>query len=174
MSDKQEQKVTKGTTMKALLISAFIAAVPGVYSAWETASNAAKARKNAIMVTTEKKVRDTQERDLQQYAKVNQSEILALKSSCVTHKQLLDYMIKLGQEMDRKIASKHDSSHKMFGQPRGDVYWKKRYARLRSRILRANRRRRYARKLKLPKLRAARQVRAKQTQKPRVRPSAKK
>jgi len=145
--------------LKAMLVSAFIIAVPGMYSAWETLNTSAKAKKIALAVERENKTRATQEIDLQLYAKVNKAEISAVKATCVTHQQLLDYMIKIGKEIDRKIIVYNEAiKRNQPYQKRPDTYWQKRYTRLRELIKQA--RRRHKLKAKRPVLLAPSRARS--------------
>jgi hypothetical protein len=65
-----------------------VAATPGVYSAWE----AAKAKWTQRQ---EQKLRDAQEGDLQKAVKAHTEAIEAIRQSMVTHKDLVDLVLKL-------------------------------------------------------------------------------
>jgi hypothetical protein len=82
---KAERRKTKIVTLVTAIVTA---ATPGVYSAWQTAKNAHKQK-------VEQKTRDTQETDLQKNVAAAQSELTALSKSCVTHKDLVDLIVKL-------------------------------------------------------------------------------
>jgi hypothetical protein len=82
---KPKGKWGKVITIGSALV---VAATPGVYSAWQSAKQAFEQR-------LEKRVRDTQEGDLQAVVKANTEAIKALKASMVTHRDLVDLIVKL-------------------------------------------------------------------------------
>lgn len=79
------KKWAKAVTIGSALI---VAATPGVYSAWQSAKQAWEQR-------TEIRVRDAQEGDLQKAIKANAEAIRALKASMITHRDLVDLVLKL-------------------------------------------------------------------------------
>lgn len=89
-----------------------VAATPGVYSAWQSARQAWEQR-------LEKRVRDTQEGDLQAAVKANADAIKALKGGMVTHRDLLDLVVKLRAEPPAATHRPRTSSNRPAAAPRG-------------------------------------------------------
>lgn len=116
------EEVTKVKNRKrarhiALAVAVLTAATPGVYSAWESAKAALKAKQEEV-------VRDRQEGDLQKNVRALAVAVEALRESSVTHKDLVDLVLKLRarrrprhhgrlappvgareQELERKLAA---------------------------------------------------------------------
>jgi hypothetical protein len=94
---KPKGKWGKVITIGSALI---VAATPGVYSAWQSAKQSWEQR-------LEKRVRDTQEGDLQAAVKANAEAIKALKDSMVTHRDLVDLIVKLQASNRAEVAREH-------------------------------------------------------------------
>lgn len=88
MSD--EPKAPRGRAAKLIPIASalIVAATPGVYSAWQGAKQAWTQRQ-------EQRLRDAQETDLQRAVQAHTEAIRAIKESMVTHRDLVDLVIKL-------------------------------------------------------------------------------
>lgn len=74
-----------------------VAATPGVYSAWQSA-------KQALEQRLETRVRDTQEGDLQAAVKANAEAIKAIQQSQVTHRDLVDLVLKIQASQRPAVA----------------------------------------------------------------------
>lgn len=88
MSD--EPKAPRGRAAKLIPIASalIVAATPGVYSAWQGAKQAWTQRQ-------EQRLRDAQETDLQRAVQAHTEAIRAIKEAMVTHRDLVDLVIKL-------------------------------------------------------------------------------
>ena len=84
-SARKERRKAK---LVGLVTSIVVAATPGVYSAWQSAKNAWQQR-------IEQKTRDTQEVDLQKNVESLEKTITALEKSCVSHKDLVELVLKI-------------------------------------------------------------------------------
>lgn len=89
---KAEFKRTKLITLIAGLLTA---ATPGIYGAWESAKTALKARQEEV-------VRDKQENDLQKNVQALQVAVAALQKSAVTHRDLVDLIVKLKDHQEHQ------------------------------------------------------------------------
>lgn len=98
---KQEPPSTKNQII-ALVSAALVASAPGFYSAWQQAKVDFQAKRAARQagqtkqrLKLEQQVRDKQEGDLQKYVKALEADIKQVKQSCVSHKDLIELMLKL-------------------------------------------------------------------------------
>lgn len=143
MSDQTETKKTK-KPLVALISAVIVSITPGIYSAWQTAKNEYKAKTAQGRMLTERKVRDHQEKTIQKYVKGLETEIKAIKQSCVTHKDLIDIVLKL-----RPRKNSYDKAK--------SLYLLAKINRLRESMLRAKRAKQKI--LKKPKLHPAQYIR---------------
>jgi len=74
----------------AVAAALITAATPGVYGAWQAA-------KAAFAAKTERKVNDEATADLQAWAAAAKRRLDQLEQTCVTHRELVDFALKLGR-----------------------------------------------------------------------------
>jgi hypothetical protein len=87
-----DTKKPNGKRSKVVVIAAaaITAATPGVYGAWQAAKSAWQAK-------TEQQVSDKTTTDLQTWAAAARVKLEALEKTCVTHRELVDFALKLNQ-----------------------------------------------------------------------------
>ena len=83
-TDKRKTKVV------AIIAAVITVATPGVYSAWQSA-------KTAWAQRLEQKTRDSQEGDVAKNVKALQAQIKAIEKTCVSHKDLIDILLKMNK-----------------------------------------------------------------------------
>lgn len=82
------RRATKKAKTISLIAGLITAATPGVYGAWQAAKASLKTKQEEV-------VRDKQEGDLQKNIASLQGSLEALRKSAVTHKDLVDLVLKL-------------------------------------------------------------------------------
>jgi len=103
--DKDQTQATPTSSKSqivAIVSAALVASAPGFYSAWQQTKVDFQARRANIQASqakqrlkVEQQVRDKQERDLQKYVKALEADIKEVKKSCVSHKDMIDLILKL-------------------------------------------------------------------------------
>lgn len=91
MTENNQKKVK----WVGIISAAIITATPGVYAAWQGA-------KQAWQVRVEAEVSDKQAVDLQQYVKALEVEVTHLQQTCVTHKDLVGFLLQLQRPQDER------------------------------------------------------------------------
>jgi hypothetical protein len=79
----------KRSRIVAIAAAVVTVATPGVYASWQAAKSAWQAK-------TEQRVSDKTTTDLQAWAAVAKVKLDALEKSCVSHRDLVDFALKLG------------------------------------------------------------------------------
>lgn len=109
----QETQGTNKQGLAAIITAAILAAVPGFYSAWQTAKveyqQRTASKKVQQTVSQEQKLVDHMDKRYRKYIKALEDEIAAVKRTSVTHKDLLDLVIKLQQTQKPKAGYRQRS-----------------------------------------------------------------
>lgn len=95
-SGEHKKAELRKTKLTALIVSIATAAAPGVYSAYQSA-------KTAYQQRVEEKTRDKQESSLTKNVKSLQADVDAVEKSCVTHKDLVDLVLKLRDSQPGRV-----------------------------------------------------------------------
>jgi hypothetical protein len=102
-SPVNEESRKKRVALLGKVLAAAIVALPGAYGALKgsTSVDASKVETVETKAKTETAVRDRQEADLQKHVAALAAEVAALRASAVTHKDLVDLVVRLRSQPHR-------------------------------------------------------------------------